>query len=162
AGGWVLPLDVGEHELPARSEEIAAARIAELAPDAIALAEILAVHPGSLPLAIVLAVSELPGEGRTYAALDLRVGAQLLGNEADRYRFRDEAVREVALRRMDAESLRLRRLHAAEVLLSLEVSSVSERVEASLLLIDAGEDQRGTRTLLAAAREFSAGAGHHN
>ena len=163
AGGWVLPLDVAEHELPARSEEILAAQLSELSADAIALARTLAVHSGAVPIALALAVSELPGEGRTYAVLDELLAEQVLVSEGDGYRFRHEAIREAVLSRMDPDARRKVRLRAAEALLAFEASGVAERVEAALHLVDAGEERRGARILVTAAREYSAGAGtHHN
>jgi hypothetical protein len=161
AGSWVLPLDVAEEELPARSEEILAARLAELGPDAIALAETLAVHSGAVSIAMALALSELSGEGRTYAALDELLAQQVLASEEDGYRFRHEAIREAVLSRMEPAALRRTRIRAGDALLAFETSGVAERVEAALQLIDAGEEQRGTRILVTAAREFSAGAGTH-
>lgn len=160
AGAWVLPLDVAEHELPARSEEILAARLSGLGPDAIALAETLAIHTGAVPLATILALSELPGEGRTYAVLAELLSEQVLVTEGDRYRFRHEAIREAVLSRTDPETRRRSRLRAADVLLALDAGG-TERVEAALHLVDAGEEQRGTRILLTAARDFAAGAGTH-
>jgi predicted ATPase len=161
AGSWVLPLDVAEHELPARSEEILSARLSELGPDAIALAETLAVHSGTVPLATALALSELSGEGRTYVVLDELLAEQVLMREGDGHRFRHEAIREAVLSRMDPEARRRNRLRAAEALLGAEASGVAERVEAALQLIDAGDEDRGARILVTAARDFSAGAGTH-
>ena len=161
SGSWVLPLDVADHELPARSEEILSARLSDLDPDVIALAQTLAVHAGTVPLAVAVAVSDLPGEGRTYAVLDELIAEQVLMSEGDGYRFRHDAIREAVLSRMDPETLRKSRLRAAETLLAFEGSGVAERVEAALHLIDAGEEHRGARILVTAARDFSAGAGTH-
>ncbi|HVW24079.1 MAG TPA: protein kinase [Polyangiaceae bacterium] len=161
AGSWVLPLDVAEDELPARSEEILAARLSDLGPDAIALAESLAVHSGAVSLARILSLSELAGEGRTHAALDELLAEQVLVSEGDGYRFRHDAIREAVLSRTDPDVLRKNRLRAAEALLESEASGVVERVEAALHLVNAGEEQLGARILVGAARDFAAGAGTH-
>jgi tRNA A-37 threonylcarbamoyl transferase component Bud32 len=160
-GTWVLPFDVAEGEMPARAEELVAARLSELGADAVALARTLAVHAGAVPLAVALAVCDLPGEGRAYAVLDELLAEQVLVSEGDSYRFRHEAVREALLSRMEPEARRMSRLRAAEALLAFEDGGVTERVEAALHLIDAGEEPRGARILLTAAREFAAGAGMH-
>jgi hypothetical protein len=161
AGAWALPFDVPEHELPARSEEILAAQLSELSPDAISLARTLAVHERAVPLALALAVSELPGEGRTYTILDELLTEQVLVRDGDGYRFRHEAIHEAVLSRMDPEARRRSRRRAAEALLAFEASGVAERVEAALHLVEAGEQRRGARILVTAAREYSAGAGTH-
>ncbi len=161
AGAWVLPLEVAEDELPARSEELLVARLSGLEPDSVALAGVLAIHTGSVSLDVVLAVSELSPEGRTHAVLDELLAEQVLVSEGGRYRFRHESVREAVLSRVPPERLRASKLRAAEVLLSSEGSGVAERVQAALHLVDAGEEDRGTRILVTAAREFAAGAGTH-
>jgi hypothetical protein len=161
AGSWVLPLDVAEDELPARSEEILSARLSELGPAAVVLAGNLAVHSGAVPLATVLATSELSGEARTHAALDELLAEQVLVAEGDAYRFRHDAIREAVLSRMDPELRRRSRLRAAEALLAFDANDVTQRVEAALQLIDAGEEQRGAKILVSAARDFSSGAGTH-
>jgi hypothetical protein len=161
AGSWVLPLDVADHELPARSEEILAARLSELGPDAVALAQTLSVHTGAVPLAVALAVSELPEQRRTYAVLDELLAEQVLVFESDGYRFRHDAMREAVLSRMDLETRRKAQLRAAEALLAFEAGGVAERVEAALHLVDAGDERRGARILVTAARELAAAAGTH-
>jgi hypothetical protein len=161
AGSWVLPLDVAEDELPARSDEILAARLSDLGSDAVALAGNLAVHSGAVSLQTVLASSELPGEGRTHAVLDELLAEQVLVREGEGYRFRHDAIREAVLSRMDPEVRRRSRLRAAEALLASDATGVAQRVEAALHLIEAGEEQRGARILITAARDFSAGAGTH-
>jgi hypothetical protein len=159
AGGWVLPFDVADGELPDRAEEILVAQVASLGADARTLAANLAVHVGAVSLGIVLAVSELPGEGRTYAVLDELIAEQVLASEVDGYRFRHDAIRETILSRTDPEVRRRCRLRMAEAL--LDGGGAAERVEAALHLIDAGEENRGARILVTAARDFAAGAGMH-
>ena len=161
AGTWVLPFDIADGELPARSEELLSARLSGLSSEAVALAQTLAVHPDAVPLAVALAVSDLPGEGRTYAVLDELLAEQVLISEGDSYRFRHDALREAVLSRMDPKARRTCQLRAAEALLAFDASGVAERVEAALHLMDAGEDRRGARILVTAAREFAATAGTH-
>jgi hypothetical protein len=160
-GGWVLPLEVANNELPASSEQVLSARLAELGPEALALAEALAVHSGAVPLAIALAMSELPGESRTYGVLDELLAEQVLVSNGDGYRFRHEAMREAVLARMGPATRKGSRLRAAEALLAFGGSGVAERTEAALHLIDAGEEHRGVRILIAAARDLGRTAGTH-
>lgn len=161
-GGWVLPQDIADDELPARSEEMFAERLSDLGEDAVALMHTLAVHEGAVPLAIVLDVSELHGEASTHRALDELLAEQVLVSEGNEYRFRYAALRDAVLSRL-SPSVRARHcVRAAEALLRLDSAGVAERVQAGLLLVDGGEGQRGVSLLVTAAREFGAGAGTHH
>jgi serine/threonine protein kinase/predicted ATPase len=160
-GRWVLPLDLADDELPMRAEEVFCARLAERGSDAISLAQTLAVHEGAVPLAVIFAMNEADGEARAHRALDELLAEQVLVSQGDAYRFRYEALRDAVLSRMDPETRRKNRVRAAEALLALESAGVAERVQAALLLIDAGERQRGARLLVTAASAYGAGAGTH-
>jgi hypothetical protein len=161
-GGWVLPQELAEHELPARSEEMFVERLADIGVDAMALAQTLAIHEGAVPLAIVLGVSELVDEASTHRALDELLAEQVLVRDGDAYRFRYAALRDAVLSRLEVGARARHCVRAADTLLAAETSGVAERIQAGLLLVDAGERDRGVRLLVTAAREFGAGAGSHH
>ena len=89
AGGWVLPADLAESDLP-RS---VGAALETLDPDARGLAEALSLtDPEWLSLAEYPRLTDHTSEARVFRALSVLVSSNLLVIEGDRYRFTRRAV----------------------------------------------------------------------
>ncbi|RPI64825.1 MAG: hypothetical protein EHM50_00170, partial [Lysobacterales bacterium] len=153
-GGWVLPLELAEDELPFRVEELMAERLIALSPDARKLCEALSVQTGRIPIERCLALAEDMREQDVYLALDELVTDQVLRIEGSHYAFRQASFRRSVLAQLDQE--RRRRLHqrAARTLLESAGAGVAQRMEAARHLLLAGKELEGADLMARAAHDF--------
>ena len=153
-GGWVLPLEVAEDELPFKVEELMAERLAVLSPNARRLCEALSVQTGRVPIERCFALAEDVREQDVYAALDELVTDQILVIEGSYYAFRQAALRQSVLAQL--EQGRRRRLHqrAARTLLESAKTGSAQRMEAARHLLLAGEELDGAHLMTRAAHDF--------
>jgi hypothetical protein len=158
-GTWILPLDVSAEELPSRVEEIVDARLSALSPDARKLACALSIRERPIPIELCLTALAGKTEREMYAAQGELVAEQILLSEGGSYRFCQESMRVAILARLDAPFRRATYLRAAENLLENATETVSQRVEAALYLLDAGEESRGAELLARVGWEFVRGTG---
>jgi hypothetical protein len=155
AGGtWVLPLEFSADELPSRVEEIFAARIALLTPDARRLAQTLSIHSTPLSLDLCLALSEEIDEAATYAALDALVSEEILVAYGGDYRFAREVLRELIVDTIPPVQRRAHHRHAGETLLQRAHEDLALQLAAAIHLLRAGDEARGAELLGRAGRRF--------
>jgi hypothetical protein len=159
AGTWVLPLEVSAEELPSRTEEIWAIKLAGLSDVARSLVEALSIHARPLSIERCLSLSDGGDERATYAALDQLVADQILLAEGESYRFGQTALREAVLARMDPARRRALQLRTAETLLEGSDEQLEQRMEAAWHLLGAGEETRGAELLANTSRKFLGAAG---
>ncbi|HEY6559155.1 MAG TPA: AAA family ATPase [Polyangiaceae bacterium] len=147
AGTWSLPQDIAEGELPSRTEELMAARLAGLSASALQLAESLSIHSKPVTLEHCLALADARAESDTYAALDELVAEQILCSDSGSYRFAHDALRRALLDNFDEPRRRASHIRAAEALLAAAPERAATRLEAAVHLLDAGEENRGAELL---------------
>ena len=164
AGSWVLPLDVAEDELPARSEEILTARLSELGADAVALAQAPRRPRGRRAAGAVALAVERPVRRGSHLRRPRRTArrSRCWCSGGDGYRFRHEALREAVLSRMDPDACARRAACARPRRCSRSRRAASPSASRQRSTSSTPETRTvGTRILVAAAREFAAGAGTH-
>lgn len=157
AGTWVLPLQVSSDELPDRLEDVFAAKLAGLHPDARAVVETLCIHakPVSIERCIVLA--EGLSEARSYAALAALLAEQILLCIDGRYQFVQQALRNSLMAGLSAARSQALHRHAARVLES--DTDLEVRMQRGWHLLRAGEEQAGADLLASTSRAFMQTAG---
>ncbi len=153
-GGWVLPLELAEDELPSRAEELLAERLTALSPDARTLCEALSVQTGRIPIERCIALAENMSDQGAYRALDELVTDQILVIEGTHYAFQQAALRRSVLAQIDQD--RRRRLHqrTAQALIEAPEAGVAQRIEAARHLLHAGQEVEGADLMASAARDF--------
>jgi hypothetical protein len=151
-GLWALPPGPPDADVPAGLDELLAQRLAELSRPAYALAEAIAVLRGSPARARCVGLAAAEGE-RPFLLLDELIGAEVLHDTAEGYRFSHGVLRDVLLRRMSERRRRELHLRCAEH--ELEQARKSEQIgaqlEAGWHLLQAGEEARGADLLADAA-----------
>lgn len=154
-GTWVLPQEVSDAELPARSDQILAGRLLPLGAGALELAEALCVFARGTSLARAVAVSPLPDERATYSALSELTRHEVLVNDGDTYRFAQDALRDAVHERMPEAAYGASCRRAADTLLRDAGDDIQVRVEAADLLMRAGDESRGAELLAAVGRDYT-------
>jgi tetratricopeptide (TPR) repeat protein len=158
-GTWVLPTEPSEASLPAAVGDTYRDRLAELSAPARELARALSVHRGASSLADckALAWDNLHGDERLLATLcDELVGHGVIVAGDGAYRFRHESLREALLAEVsEARRVGLHR-RMAETILARDPLYVSERLQAGLHLLHAGDEQ-GARMIGEAATRLARG-----
>jgi hypothetical protein len=134
-GTWVLPTEPASLELPKELWEALLARLGDLSGDARSLAEELSMHRGALAL-----------DAGQMGACDELMRAGLLVAADDGHRFAHEALRDALMRGLSPERKVELHRRAAHVILARDELYVTERLEAALHLLHAG-DERGARML---------------
>ncbi|MDH5671253.1 MAG: protein kinase [Myxococcales bacterium] len=156
-GGWVLPSEIKDAELPASLSAILRARIERLPSPARRLGEALAIHRGEMALDLCLMLAEHEGIAEPYDALDALCQHAITANQGDSYQFVGPAVRQALLARLDPE--RRRGLHAqlGELLDRLlpPNASVEARLDVGFHLLQGGQEERGAERLAGAALELN-------
>ena len=145
-GTWVLPSDPGSIELPEHVEDAVQRRLAILSPSARSLARALSMYRGAMTVDLCRTLIAGLDELAVRASLDELLAHGVLTLGRDGYGFAHDVLRE-ALRNEIAPEERAR-LHRsiAEAILARPAPHVSERFEAALHLVEAGEE-RGVEML---------------
>lgn len=152
-GSWVLPLDIDDHELPSRAEELIHEKLAVLSVQARTLCEALSVHRKRVPLEQCILIGGL-AERDTYSALDELVTEQILVIEGSSYAFRQPTLRQVVLEQIDETRRKSLSLKAARTLLRDGEQGVEVQVEGARHLLNAGAETEGADLMMQAARGF--------
>lgn len=153
-GTWVLPLDIAEHELPGRLDDLLGARLAQLSARAGELAQALAVH--GKPLRIERCVTLLRGADPrvVHGALDELVAAEFVACEEGEFHFVHDSAREVVLAGIEESARRAMHLQLAEALLAGAERDVHIQLEAAWHLLHGGARVRGAELLADMARKL--------
>ncbi|HKP62615.1 MAG TPA: protein kinase [Polyangiales bacterium] len=151
-GTWLVPAFVASDELPDRLEDLFAAKLAALSPDAFALAESLCIHAKPVPIEQCLALADGLNEARAHAALDTLVSEQIVLCRDARYDFAQKRLRDSLLASLVDERARALHRHAARV---LEASDdLRERMQRGWHLLRAGEERAGAELLASTSRAY--------
>ncbi len=147
-GTWVLPTEPSALELPSRVEEAMCDRLQHLSGEALELAQALSLYRGGLSLEVCRKLwGEHEHDGAALcAALGELVAHEVLSAGDAGYRFRHEALRDALVGQIDDARKALLHLRVAEAILARGRLYVSERADAALHLLQAG-DERGARIL---------------
>jgi hypothetical protein len=159
-GTWVVPQDAALQGLPSGLREALAERLSRLSPEAAALAEALAVHAAPLGIELCRAAADAASVREVFAGLDELTANDVLALSGERYRFRQETLRELLLERLD--DARKRALHRAMGHALLDTSEPEDRmarVDAGWHLLRGGEELPGAQLLQRTAMEFEIGTG---
>jgi tetratricopeptide (TPR) repeat protein len=153
-GNWVLPLEISDDELPSRFDEIFATRLRGLSPTARAIAEALSVHASALSIGRCLSLVEDKDDGEKRRALGVLVAEGILDFEGDSYRFRQEAMRQAVLSRLDLPARQAVHRRLGEMLVATADDDVATRLAAAWHLVRGGAEARGADLLAASARQL--------
>jgi tetratricopeptide (TPR) repeat protein len=146
-GTWVLPPDIAVAELPARYDEVLAARLGTLGRGAVRVAEALSIQSGSVSLALCLRLTDDMSEGLVYRALDELVAGEVLLLGDGSYRFCHDIQRQALCERLDGR--RRQELHRALAAALTESGKrdVPTQLEIGWHLLRGGEESRGADML---------------
>ena len=97
----MLPLELAEGELPSRADELFRAKLSEVSPDARGLCEVLSIHDERVTLERCRSLVQRMDERALYLALDELVAEHILLVNQGSYGFRQQALRESVLGRID-------------------------------------------------------------
>jgi hypothetical protein len=111
------------------------------------------VHAAALSIGHCLALVEGESDGDKRRALDELVAEGILDFEADAYRFRQQAMREAVLGRMDEPARKAVHLRLGEILAAADDEDVRTRLAAGWHLVRGGAETRGADLLAASARK---------
>ena len=152
-GTWVLPMAIGEAELPRDPQSVLQARLSRLPEHARAVAQVLSVREGLIPFELCTALAEVSG-AQIFDALQVLIAQGVLSVSGDAYRFEREPVRQLLLVELSEE--RKRRAHAisGEYLLGAAQLSPLDRLRAGLHLVLGGDVERGTEQIALAAKHY--------
>jgi hypothetical protein len=153
-GTWVLPLDIAEHELPGRLDELLGARLAQLSPRARELAQALAVHGKPLRIERCLPLVRGASPPEVHGALDELVAEEFIVCEDGEFHFVQDAAREAVLSGIEEARRSAMHRQVAEVLLATAGSDVRIQFEAAWHLLHGGERARGAELLAEVARKL--------
>lgn len=151
-GVWVLPTEPTELGLPAHAQDIVHRRIAVLSDDARALARALCMYRGAMELELCRSLSGGMAEATLRTALDELVERSVLVLGRQGYAFTRDALREALDQELGSDERFALKRRIADAILSRKNPHVSERLEAGLHLLEAG-DARGARLLSQGAVE---------
>jgi hypothetical protein len=152
-GTWLLPRELPEDDLPARPEEAADRKLAELGEAGLKLACALALHRGRLSLELCIALAESEGI-EAFTALDTLTSAGMLVGYEGAYRFAQRSTRERLLARIAPVDAKRLHLAIAEWLLSSEDLSLANVLSAGWHLLSGGDEARGSQLLHRAGIEL--------
>ncbi|HKP59983.1 MAG TPA: protein kinase [Polyangiales bacterium] len=152
AGTWVLPIQVSSDELPDRLEDLFAAKLASLSPDARALAEALSLHPRPVSIELCIAFAEGLSDAQAHAALDELSSQQILLSGGDSYQFAQQSLRVFLMDGLPPERARALHRRAASVFEGTE--DLELRMQRGWHLLRAGEELAGAELLASTSRAF--------
>lgn len=170
-GGWVLPPELHDEDLPPDLEHALRTRLDALPSDARRLAEVLALYRGTVSLALCERLAAGLDHGSVFSMIDKLIAGDVLVSSGDGYRFGQEVLRAMILASLtDARRAPLH-LAIGEALVSLhsdllrDVSAIKlqkEPVDTLQLVFEAGwhllrggQDTRGASFVKHAAIELT-------
>jgi serine/threonine protein kinase/tetratricopeptide (TPR) repeat protein len=149
-GGWLLPAELFDGQLPKSRDAALLARLSRLPGDVRKLAQVLSVELGVFTRDTCIALSELSRE-ETGRALEVLCAEAVLNESPGGFRFGHALLRETLDGELDAE--RRKRAHAilGQQLLRQGSLDVVGQLEAGLHLMRGGHEERGAAMVVQAA-----------
>jgi hypothetical protein len=145
-GAWVLPAEPAALELPSHVEDAVRRRVTALSPASRALAGALSMYRSAMTPELCRMLAGDIEDSALRSGLDELLARGVLALGRDGYAFSHESLREALQQEIGAqERARLHR-RIAEAILARDSPHISERFEAALHLVEAG-DERGMEML---------------
>ncbi|HET6336241.1 MAG TPA: AAA family ATPase [Polyangiales bacterium] len=153
-GSWDLPLEPAQSVVASASEQSFGLRVTRLTPEARRLAHALALYRGALTPDACRGLCVDANDAVLRGRLDELVARGVLTFNQRVYNFSSAAMRAGLAAEVEPEERARLRKRIGELILSREAPEVSERLQAGVHLLEAG-DLRGVRVVATGALEVS-------